>query len=88
MSTIVETIAQNVADTFPDLSATDQRIAVGLYRLLAEGEPVSLDRLAQHLNVSIANHENTFLLTLDDAHEIGRLTNNATFGVPLKELTN
>ena len=53
MSTsVVETIARNVADAFPDLSATEQRIAVGLYRLLAEGEPVSIDRVAQHLNVS------------------------------------
>jgi len=45
-------LAQKVADAFPDLSATDQRIAVGLYRLLAEGEPVSPDRLAQHLDLS------------------------------------
>ncbi len=45
-------LAQKVADAFPDLSATDQRIAVGLYRLLAEGEPVSPDRLAQHLGLS------------------------------------
>jgi alkylmercury lyase len=45
-------LAQKVADAFPDLSATDQRIAVGLYRLLAEGKPVSPDRLAQHLDLS------------------------------------
>lgn len=45
-------LAQKVADAFPDLSATDQRIAVGLYRLLAEGEPVSPDLLAQHLDLS------------------------------------
>ena len=217
MSTsVVETIARRAADAFPDLNGTEQRIAVGLYRLLAEGEPVSLDRVAQHLNVSrdpvrevlnswpavyfdeennvigfwglalremphhfkvngrqlytwcawdslfipellgktaevestcpitgdtisltvgpkqvensspdsavvsflspatsfdmkviasfchyvlffsseesgnqwIANHENTFLLSLNDAHQIGRLTNNATFGLALKELTN
>ena len=31
-------------------------------------------------NKWIANHEDTFLLTLDQAHEIGRLTNKATFG--------
>jgi len=47
-----DALAQKVADAFPDLSATDQRIAVGLYRLLAEGEPVSPDRLAQHLGLS------------------------------------
>ncbi len=45
-------LAQKVADAFPDLSATDQKIAVGLYRLLAEGEPVSPDLLAQHLDLS------------------------------------
>ncbi len=45
-------VAQKVADAFPDLSATDQIIALGLYRLLAEGEPVSSDRLAQHLDLS------------------------------------
>jgi len=45
-------LAQKVANAFPNLSATDQRIAVGLYRLLAEGEPVSPDRLAQHLGLS------------------------------------
>ncbi len=47
-----DALAQKVADAFPDLSATDQKIAVGLYRLLAEGEPVSPDRLAQHLDPS------------------------------------
>ena len=46
-------LAQKVADAFPNLSATDQRIAVGLYRLLAEGESVSPDRVAQHLGLSI-----------------------------------
>ncbi len=45
-------IAQKVADAFPNLSTTEQRIALGLYRLLAEGEPVSVDRVAQHLELS------------------------------------
>jgi len=45
-------LAQKVADAFPKLSAPEQRIALGLYRLLAEGEPVSSDRLAQHLDLS------------------------------------
>jgi len=35
-----------------------------------------------------ANHKGTFLLTLDEAQEIGRLTNKATFGAALKELTD
>ncbi len=39
-------------------------------------------------NKWIANHKDTFLLTLNDAYEIGRLTNEATFGAALKELTN
>ena len=38
-------------------------------------------------NEWIANHKDTFLLTLDEAHEIGRVTNKATFGAALKELT-
>ena len=209
-------VAQKVAAAFPKLSAPEQKIALGLYRLLAEGEPVSSDRLAQHLDLStnlvrevlnswpavyfddeknvigfwglavqemphrfkvdgrqlytwcawdslfipellgktaevestcpvsgeiisltvsprrvknfspdsavvsflnpttsfdmnviagfchyvlffsseesgnkwIANHRDTFLLTLDEAHEIGRVTNKATFGAALKEPTN
>ncbi len=32
-----------------------------------------------------ANHENTFLFILDQAHEIGRLTDKATFGDALHE---
>jgi len=45
-------VAQKVADAFPNLSTIQQRIAVGLYRLVAEGEPVSPDRVAQHLDLS------------------------------------
>ena len=45
-------LAQKVADALPKLSASEQGIALGLYRLLAEGEPVSPDRLAQHLDLS------------------------------------
>ncbi len=52
-TSITGSLAQKVADAFPDLSATEQkRIALGLYRLLAEGEPVSSDRVAQHLDLS------------------------------------
>jgi len=54
MSTsVTRVLAQKVAEAFPDLSAIEQRIAVGLYKLLAEGEPVSPDRVAQHLDLSI-----------------------------------
>ncbi len=51
-TSITGSLAQKVADAFPDLSATEQMIAIGLYRLLAEGEPVSPDRVAQHLDLS------------------------------------
>ena len=39
-------------------------------------------------NKWIATHKDTFLLTLNDAYEIGGLTNKATFGAALKELTH
>ena len=45
-------VAQKVADAFPNLSTIEQRVAVGLYRHLAEGEPASPDRVAQHLDLS------------------------------------
>ncbi len=45
-------VAQKVAAAFPKLSAPEQRIALGLYRLLAKAEPVSSNRLAQHLDLS------------------------------------
>ena len=45
-------LAQKVADAFPKLSASEQGIALGLYRLLAEGKPVSPDRVAQNLDLS------------------------------------
>ncbi len=51
-SSATNEVALKVAAAFPQLSAPEQRIALGLYRLLAEGEPVSSDRLAQHLDLS------------------------------------
>ena len=36
----------------PQLDRTLQRVALGLYRLLAEGRPVSVKSLAQRLEVS------------------------------------
>ena len=35
----VEQLAAGVAGAMPDLNATDRRIAVTLYQLLAEGNP-------------------------------------------------
>ncbi len=53
-TSITGSLAQKVAGAFPKLSAPEQRIALGLYRLLAKGEPVSPDRVAQHLVLSTA----------------------------------
>ena len=44
-------IAQKVADAFPNLSTTEQRIALGLYRLLAE-EGFVLSQLDGEVSVS------------------------------------
>ncbi len=51
MSTI-DNLAGKIAVAMPRLGRTDQRIAIGLYRLLAEGQPVSPERLAESLNLS------------------------------------
>ena len=49
--TRTEALAQKVAGAMPDLDPTEQQIAVGLYRLLAEGRPVSPASLAQRLDL-------------------------------------
>ena len=53
-TSVTGSLAQKVADAFPKLSVPEQKIALGLYRLLAEGEPVSPERVAQHLDLSTA----------------------------------
>ena len=45
-------LATLFVDTFPQLSVDDQQLTLKLYQLLAEGKPVSRDRLAQALGRS------------------------------------
>src|SRR5216684_4315108 len=48
----VNNLADKIVNAMPKLGPGERRIAVGLYRLLAEGEPVSPERLAETLNLS------------------------------------
>lgn len=45
----VNSLASEVAGWFPKLSYEEQELSIQLYRLLAQGEPVSPDRLAARL---------------------------------------
>src|SRR5712692_9093306 len=45
-------LANKIVNAMPKLSSGERRIAIGLYRLLAEGEPVSPERLAKTLDLS------------------------------------
>jgi alkylmercury lyase len=45
-------LADKIVSAMPKLESAERRIAVGLYRLLAEGGPVSPGRLAETLNLS------------------------------------
>lgn len=45
-------LADKIVNAMPKLKSGERRIAVGLYRMLAEGEPVSTERLAETLNLS------------------------------------
>jgi alkylmercury lyase len=47
-----ENLADKIVSAMPKLESTERRIAVGLYRLLAEGAPVPPARLADILNLS------------------------------------
>lgn len=46
-------LAQELSAASPTLDARRQRLAIALYRLLAEGEPVSRERLAERRTSSI-----------------------------------
>ncbi len=48
----LDALARETLDAMPTLDVTEQRVAVELYRLLAEGEPVSPERLAQRVGVA------------------------------------
>ena len=53
MSTITPAaLAAELAAATPTLSAEQQRLALGVYRLLADGEPVEQDRLADRVGVA------------------------------------
>jgi alkylmercury lyase len=45
-------LAGELADATPPLDATGRRIAVAMYRLLAQGEPVTPAALSEHVGVS------------------------------------
>ncbi len=50
MSTL-NNLADQIVNAMPKLGSGDRRIAIGLYRLLAEGKPVSPKRLAETLDL-------------------------------------
>ncbi|HYX86869.1 MAG TPA: organomercurial lyase [Gaiellales bacterium] len=56
-ATLIAELATELADGTPALDATGQRIAVALYRLLAQGGPVTSDALAARIGVARANVE-------------------------------
>ncbi len=45
-------LAYKIIDAIPKLGSTERRVAVGVYRLLAEGAPVMLARLAESQSLS------------------------------------
>ena len=51
MSTL-NNLAEKIVNAMPELGPGERRIAVGLYRLLAEGKPAYPERLAETLNLS------------------------------------
>jgi alkylmercury lyase len=48
----LDKLAASVLGAFPKLDALDQRLSLELYRMLAEGRPVSRGSLAQRLEIS------------------------------------
>jgi alkylmercury lyase len=53
----VEELARNIGAAMPTLDATDQRIAIATYRLLAGGKPVVTEAIAGEVGVSVARVE-------------------------------
>ena len=49
----LEELAANIVSCFPSLNLLEQRLSLGLYRLLAEGQPVPGTTLANRLETSI-----------------------------------
>jgi alkylmercury lyase len=54
-----ETVARMFIEAFPGMDAGDQELALALYRLLAEGQPVSPTNLAGALNRPVEDLEHT-----------------------------
>jgi alkylmercury lyase len=52
-------VSEEIVNAFPRLSAADQKLAIKLYRLLAEGEPISRERLAQALAMPVGEVNRT-----------------------------
>lgn len=48
----LETLAKEVASAMPDFNCAGQQIAVALYRQLAQGKPVSPEKVAENLDLS------------------------------------
>jgi hypothetical protein len=112
-------LADKVVGAEPRFDATGQRVAVALYRMLGEGAPVAIGRLAAALSIPedtivvsfltpnrrfdqnviesfchfvhffqtsqagdewTGRHPGTFLLSVEEAFTLGRLTNTRNFG--------
>lgn len=50
--TELKELAGKIVDAMPKLGQEEQRVAVALYRLLAQGEPVSPTSLARAVSLS------------------------------------
>lgn len=59
----VERLATQARAILPALTESQARIGIGLFRMLAEGKPVSLERLAEQLSLP-ADEVSTMLATL------------------------
>jgi hypothetical protein len=47
----LDDVATRIVGVFPELDLIEQRLSLGLYRLLAEGQPVSRAVLAQRVRI-------------------------------------
>jgi alkylmercury lyase len=56
----IEEMADAISSAMPRLDATEQRIAIATYRLLAEGEPVTSGAVAQATSNAVGRVEDAF----------------------------
>lgn len=70
-------LANAIADSIPALDEHEQRLTVALYRVLAEGQPVTTQRLAEHTNDAVgallALAERWKAVVFDDDHSVVEL---------------